>query len=408
MRKTLCFLILSFTFLSFSNSSVNKTTIQNPCKLDLTKVRGFNYTPAFIENKQKEDCWVRYNKSVIEHDLDLAKSLNLNQVRVFLRYSAYQQVKDSLAERLQHFIRESNKRGMGVMLVLDKRSPWDKDTTLRPLARQFVEFLTKAASGQPGLIMWDVMNEPDYPTTSKELTQKNFNNCKFMSRLFHELDKKTPITTGMAYLDGMEELADYVDVLQFHDYENTREKIRKNIDRAKRFAAKVGKPLINGEIGCICRANPYDVALEEFSKGGVGWYLWELMIVRNGWGVVHGVFYEDGTVRDPSIVAAILGFYRKRDANILPAVPDYEGWVTKTVDKGNQWLFDANASWKEGLDIAETCANLMESAELVAMRTPPTQEVKMLREGNTDFSALKVLIKKYIEILEPYKLKKKS
>ena len=407
-RSFYLFCFLTFAMLGYSSTPVKKTTIQNPCKLDLTKVRGFNYTPAFIENKQKEDCWVKYNKSVIEHDLDLAKSLNLNQVRVFVRYNAYQLVKDSLAGRLQHFIRESHKRGMGVMLVLDKRSPWDNDTTLRPLARQFAQFLIKAVSGQPGLIMWDVMNEPDYPTKPKELTVKNSNNCKFMAKLFHELDKKTPITIGMAYLDGMEELADYVDVLQYHDYEYTRERIRKNIDRAKKFAAKVGKPLINGEIGCICRANPYDVALEEFSKGGVGWYIWELMIVRNGWGVVHGVFYEDGTVRDPSIAAAILGFYRKRDANILPAVPDYEGWVTKSVDKGNQWLLDPNATWSEGLDIAETCANLMESAELVPMRTPPTRDVRMLREGNTDMAALKVMMKKYIEILEPYKLKKKS
>jgi len=56
----------------------------------------------------------------------------------------------------------------------------------------------------------------------------------------------------------------------------------------------------------------------------VGWYIWELMIVREGWGPVHGVFYEDGTVRDPSIAAAIMGFFRKRTADILPAVPDKE------------------------------------------------------------------------------------
>ena len=118
-----------------------------------------------------------------------------------------------------------------------------------------------------------------------------------MAKTFHELDPNTPVTIGMAFVDGMIELADYVDVLQFHDYMQTREQIRNNIIRAKEFAGKVKKPLINGEIGCIARANPYDITLQEHMNGKVGWYIWELMIVRKGWGPVHGVFYEDGSVQ---------------------------------------------------------------------------------------------------------------
>src|SRR5674476_1530361 len=115
----------------------------------------------------------------------------------------------------------------------------------------------------------------------------------------------------------------------------TAGQIRDTINRAKQFALKVGKPVFNGEIGCIARANPYDITLQEHMEAKVGWYIWELMIVRKGWGEVHGVFYEDGTVRDPSIAAAVMGFFRKRSADILPAVPDKEGWVTKVVDQGN-------------------------------------------------------------------------
>ncbi len=63
------------------------------------------------------------------------------------------------------------------------------------------------------------------------------------------------------------------------------------------------------ETGCVARANPYDVTLEEHMKGKMGWYMWELMITKR-WGNVHGVFYPDGTVRDPSIAAAMLpGFF---------------------------------------------------------------------------------------------------
>ena len=167
----------------------------------------------------------------------------------------------------------------------------------------------------------------------------------------------------------------------------------------------MGKPVVNGEIGCIARANPYDVTLQEHMKAGMGWYVWELMIVRKGWGPVHGVFYEDGTVRDPSIAAAILGFFLNRGPDILPSAPDREGWVTRVVTNSRKWLAQADASWAEGLDLAEEAANLLEAGQLIAMRDPPTRQVDLMRQGQPDLPALRALLAKYIEILEPYKLK---
>src|SRR5271163_1533322 len=131
----------------------------------------------------------------------------------------------------------------------------------------------------------------------------------------------TPITIGCIHVACMKETAPAVDVLSFHDYSSTRAQIRANIAEAQAFAASVHKPVFNSEIACIGRANPYDMALEEFNRGHMGWYLWELTIVHE-WGDVHGVFYPDGTVRDPSIVAAIMGFYRNRTANTVLEDPD--------------------------------------------------------------------------------------
>ncbi len=372
---------------------------------DLSGVRGFNYTQANVVSPRHHiDTWVKYDKAVIEHDLDLAKRLNLNQVRVFVPYQSFAEDKDGLAGKLQHFTRACHQRGIGVMPVVGYNRTWIQDKTLWPQAKEWARFLVDALSDEQGLAFWDVMNEPDGPAASKERRQRTFEFLKYMTQVFHELDPKTPVTIGMTFVNGMEEMADYVDVLQFHDYMQTKEQIRANITRAKQFAAKTGKPLINGEIGCIARANPYDITLKEHMDAGVGWYIWELMIVRQGWGTVHGVFYEDGTVRDPSIAAAILGFFRNRGPNILPAVPDREGWVTRVVNNGNKWLEQPDASWKDGLDLAETAAHLMESAELVPMREPPTREVDLMRQGQQDLPALRTLLKKYITILEPYKL----
>jgi hypothetical protein len=398
----LCILIQS----GFAGSYKKNSKFDFTGSKDPSFIRGFNYTPANVAAPRHHvDTWVNYDSATIKFDLNLAKSLNLNQVRVFVPYSVYTEDKEALPAKLKHFVRECYKRGIGVMPVVGS-GPWLRDTTQRAKGREWVQFLVNAISNEPGLVMWDAMNEPDWPTTPKAMVDGKFENAKFMAKTFHKLDPNTPVTIGMAFVDGMIELADYVDVLQFHDYMQTREQIRKNINKAKEFAAKVNKPLINGELGCIARANPYDVTLQEHMNAKVGWYIWELMIVRKGWGPVHGVFYEDGSVRDPSIAAAIMGFFRKRTADILPAVPDKEGWVTKIIAQSEKWLGDSNKNWKDGLDIAETAANLLEAGELTSMRILPTWEVETLRRGEVNMKALEELISKFKVQLEPYKIPK--
>jgi hypothetical protein len=400
--SSLCFFILlqaGFADSSHKSSKFDFTGPKNP-----SLIRGFNYTPANVTAPRHHiDCWVHYDSTTIEFDLDLAKSLNLNQVRVFIPYTAYNEDNADFPAKLKHFVRACHKRSIGVMPVAGY-GPWLRDTTQYPLAREWAQLLIDEISDEPGLAIWDVMNEPDWPPTPKERVLQKFETSKFLANTFHELDLNTPVTIGMAFVDGMIELADYVDVLQFHDYMQTREQIRNNIQRAKEFAAKVNKPLINGEIGCIARANPYDITLQEHMNAKVGWYIWELMIVCKGWGTVHGVFYEDGSVRDPSIAAAIMGFFRKRSADILPAVPDQEGWITKVIEQSDQWLQNSEASWKDGLDIAETAAHLLEAGEITAMRIPPTWEVERLREGEENLTALKELIIKFKGQLEPFKV----
>jgi hypothetical protein len=375
---------------------------------DLSGVRGFNYTAANVAATPRHhiDHWISYNPAVTEFDLDLAKRLNLNQVRVFIAYAAYVKDKAAFRENLLHFVRACHKRDIGVMPVVTYSREIIADKASWPLAREWAADLVKTIGNEPGLAFWDVLNEPDWPRTPEEWVRQRFEFAKYMAGVFHELDPKTPVTIGMAFVPGMEELADYVDVLQFHDYMQNRAVIRANIARAKQFAAKVGKPVINGEIGCVARANPYDVTLQEHMNAGMGWYIWELMIVRKGWGPVHGVFYEDGTVRDPSIAAAVMGFFRNRGRDILPAAVDREGWVTRVVTDGKKWLEQPDATWDQGLDLAETAANLLEAGELIAMREPPTRQVDLMRKGPPDRPALRVLMEKYIGILEPYQQRK--
>jgi len=121
------------------------------------------------------------------------------------------------------------------------------------------------------------------------------------------------------------------------------------------------------------------------------------------WGPVHGVFYPDGTVRDPSIPAAILGFFRNRGQEIVLEVPDREGWVTRTVASAKDWLADSNPDWNAGLRIAEMEANLLEAGQLTSMRELPTRTVDLLRAGKPDIPALQAVVRRFSAILEPYR-----
>jgi len=136
----------------------------------------------------------------------------------------------------------------------------------------------------------------------------------------------------------------------------------------------------------------------------VGWYIWELMIA-DYWGPVHGVLYADGTVRDPSIAAALLGFFRNRGTNAVEEMPDRENHLTQAVAKNKRWLSDPNPDWQEGLDLAEVSANLLESAQLFPMHTLPTRQVDLLRAGPPDVASLRPLLEKFTSSLEPYQLR---
>jgi hypothetical protein len=369
---------------------------------DLSETRGFNYQAG--EANGHLQFWLHYDPAITRRDLDRAKKLGLNQIRVMLPYSAWDQDKIGLPKNLIDFVRAAHERGMGVMPALQYKFGYWRDKSTWDDARPFAAALVAAVGKEPGLAIWDVENEPECckvpPSPDNRIRMEH---AMFMAKVFHELDPVTPVTIGATFPEGMIDMGDAVDVLSFHDYSTTREQIRASIEKAKAYAAKVHKPLINTELGCIARANPYDVTLEEHQQAHVGWYIWELMVTPN-WGTVHGVFYPDGTVRDPAIVTAILGIYRNRGDSFIEDVPDRENHLTEAVAADKAWLANPAAEWKAGLDLAEVSANILETAQIAPMHFPPSRQVNLLRKGQPDMPALHALLEKFIALLEPYQL----
>jgi hypothetical protein len=246
---------------------------------DLSGVRGFNYQSAPTTGHAEH--WLQYSAAETERDFDFAKRLQLNQVRVFTPYSAWAKDKEAFRKNLLHLVRAAHQRGMGVMPTLQYAPGVSANKERWAESREFVADLIATIGKEPGLAIWDVSNEPDCcalpPTPANKMRMEH---AVYMAKMFHELDPVTPVTIGAAYSDNMIEMGDAQDVLSFHNYLPTRAAIRADIAKAKAYAAKVGKPLINTEIGCLARANPYDLALEEHMKAGVGWYIWELMITH--------------------------------------------------------------------------------------------------------------------------------
>jgi len=69
---------------------------------------GFNYesAPTIGHN----EMWLQYTQAETERDMDYAKRLNLNQVRVFLGYTAYLTNKAAFRTNLVNFIRVCHER----------------------------------------------------------------------------------------------------------------------------------------------------------------------------------------------------------------------------------------------------------------------------------------------------------
>lgn len=368
---------------------------------DTSSIRGANY--CYAEYGGHGGMWSNYSAAITERDLNYAQKIGINQIRCFITYQSYQDNPAQYRDNLLHLVRAADQRGIGVMPVVGYGRQMRGEGY--PGAEAWAKFLVETLGKEPGLAFWDVYNEPDYPPTPATNVAARIAFARHMAGVFRKLDGQTPVTIGFAFESTMEQCAEDVDVLVFHDYLDTRGAIRTDIERARKFAASVHKQVIDDELGCVARANPYDIAIQEHMNAGVGYYLWELMIVWNGergWGNVHGIFYPDGTIRDPSIPMAVMGIFRNRGQDVVLEMPDRESNATHKVADARKWLENPNGDWAAGLDIAEALANFLESAQLVPLRELPTRQIEMLRRGPENRPALRSLMEKDIAVLQPY------
>lgn len=419
--------------------------------VDYASLHGFNYTASYAANDW--DFWMRYDHDVVDREMGYAESLKLNSARIFLPYSAYAESENFMAN-VKDFVQTAWKHGistnpilfMGFRFLPEEFNPAPfEGPGLKPviesianpenwkIGEAFFDKLYETIGSEPGLLFWDIANEPGYTDDfvswyddepeylqtfsprpdmeelrrNQELTWKCVRHfCKYVK----EKDPDHDIGVGNIFVFETEPsgTAELVDVIIFHDYSATRGRMRAIYEKAVALGKKYNKPILNNETCCLCRGNPYDMTLEIAEEYSVGWYVFELMIGKDSWNRAHGIFYPDGTIRDPSIVAAILGFYRKRDEGIVRVDVNQEDYVTELLKRVNMLMENTRRNHSrdeekeriDTLELAEYAANILEAGELVPMNYPPSAKVAAFRrQENPDVEEIKDYLFELVETL---------
>ena len=267
------------------------------------EVRGVNYIrptsadPAKCPDLQfGADANCPWDIAPIKADFDRLQALGVNTIRIFLNYYVFGGARaadpnyrmDAPLANLDNLIMEANKRGMYVLPVLMAKYPQDRfgsdaySTVLDLHVRPVVKYL----AGRPGILAWDLFNEPDIgsPVDIRcwdwdnadfplcfQLAQERLKFIKMLHNEVKRLDPQRLTTVSLAFAKNYfrpekadMRLADVVDFYSFHYYDNDPydsgryaahwyygqgfpADLRRAIDELR--ALNLNKPIVMTEIG---------------------------------------------------------------------------------------------------------------------------------------------------------------
>ena len=354
---------------------------------DYSFIRGVNYG-------------LKDDPAIIRRDLGYARRLGINSVRIWLSWRRFEELGQAYIDQLVMFVRTCHGEGVSVMPILFNGNGLDPavlEDDFIPRAEAFTAAVVNALRDEPGLIMYDAMNEPPCndmilkapdEATKQAVYARIWRFVRRVCTHIKALDPLNALTVGNWLAQDIDTSADLVDVISYHDYSPTLAGVRAAAEMALEAGRKWGKPVINNETCCIARANPYDAVIQVLNGHGIPWYVFNLMI-EGYWSDVHGIFYPDGTVRDPAIAAAIVGCFRSRDLDVIvPEKPNREHQAQDALRRLRTLLSDAEPDVfayrglkaADLLDACEHAANLLECGQLVPMQIPPSARIALWRK----------------------------
>ena len=373
-------------------------TAQKPV-IDCSKIRGVCYNP-------KPEATVR-------KELAYGARVGLNTVRFWLNPSQYAKQGNEYVKQVVDFVRVCHSCGYKSMPILFNGNCLDP-RSVQPAAFEFADHFTtdivQSLKEEPGLLMFDMMNEPlcnVYISGVSGIERKKRAEEIWMflrreTKLARSLAPNCLLTIGYTTAWEIDEsTANLIDVISFHDYSDSRAKAHANFEHAVKWGRKLNRQILQTETGCLARANPYEMALQFCNEYKIGWILFNLMIESRCIDE-HGIFYPDGTIRDAATISAMFGCFRNRGETcaIVPPNPNREGkadyalaLIRTALKEYTSDIFDYRRSDKTKLlDACEIAANLLEACELVPMCDLPTAKIAAFRKDpNADLREIRKL-----------------
>jgi hypothetical protein len=277
---------------------------------------GCNYIPVNSINQMEMWQAKTFDTVTIDKELELASSIGMNTIRVFLHDLLYQQDPSGFLKRIDIFLKIADKHKIKVMLVFFD-SCWDpypylgkqrdpkpgvhnsgwvqspgvhalRDKTEDKRLEKYVKAVVKRFAKDERIFCWDVWNEPDNRNSNSYSDYEPQNKAELVVRLMKNVycwvrsqNPVQPLTSGIwvdlnsknVYIQAILKLQiEQSDILSFHSYSEA--------ESFEKFVNKLGeynRPLICTEFLARGNNSTFETILPVAKKYKVGAMCWGLV-----------------------------------------------------------------------------------------------------------------------------------
>ena len=278
---------------------------------------GCNFLPSSAINQLEMFQEDTFDQKTIERELDWAKDLGFNSLRVYLHDLLWSE-KEKFKKTFEKFLNICDEREIKPIIVLfdDCHRPYPKigkqpipvrgvhnsgwkqspgmelvnqvaedeiDAKELNRLKEFIQGILVDYSNDERILMWDIYNEPG----QFGLGDKSLGLLKLCWEWAHEIRPSQPLTSCLDGAIGDEILklnGENSDVITFHTYE--AEKLDPTIQRLKEFK----RPIMCTEYMAREFGTTFEFSLPIFKKENIGCYNWGLVAGKSqthfGWSTI--------------------------------------------------------------------------------------------------------------------------
>ncbi len=182
--------------------------------------KGINYYPAEIPWKR---FWEDFDRKFIARDFPIIDSLGYDLVRIFIPFESFGGANVAQRElaNLNSLLDMAHGNNLSVIITLFDFPIGFGLETYTAYDRHLIS-VVQEVKNHPALLLWDLKNEPDIDFKFHDREEVRRWLEFFLARL-RQLDSQTPITIGWADIAYAGILAEQLDLISFHYYDEVSE-----------------------------------------------------------------------------------------------------------------------------------------------------------------------------------------